>query len=951
MKIDSLSRREPNLGKGYRMNAGRRWRRVIIIAAILGGCAIHGAITAAPIPVTSVTKDATGVTFAMSPGSMRIDVCTDGIIRVRYSQQNTVPVDNNMSFLVTKTWPAVSFTQTETTSDVSIVTPKVQVKVDKSTGALTFLDAGGTTVLQETTTGGKSLTPATINGESTNTCEQIFDSPADEGIYGLGSFHDGIINYHGIPQYLYQTNTHISIPMIVSSKGYGILWANASRTYFNQPGQRITGGQYTTTAAGDYVFLAVDGPLQQDLSITVDGKLVNRLSNTWHSGSVAGKVNLTANKSVSVSVVGSGASCYGGPLKNETKFTSRAGQTIDYYFFYGPSPDEAIAGYRLATGAASLFSKGIYGFIQCRERYSSQTEILDNASQFRSKKIPVDVIVQDWNYWGSNGWGSMMFDQAAYPNPTQMIQTLHQQNFKYMISVWSNPQGGAVNNALTSQNLKIPGSPFYDAFNPTARSVYWSYMKTNLFDIGTDAFWQDADEPEGLNLENCKVNFGSGQVGGKTYANAYPMFVCKTVYDGCRSANPAKRVCVKSRSAFAGTQRLGSFCWNGDIGGNWDWYQRSVRAGLNFCMAGMPYWTTDIGGFFRPGSGQFTDAGYNELLTRWIQYGAFCPMFRIHGYQTNTEIWRYTTATLNAFMIYDNLRYRLLPYIYSLAGMVTLNGYTMMRGLVMDFWTDEKVLNVADQFMFGPAILVNPIMSAGATSRNVYLPSGATWFNFWTGQTTAAGGQSTSARAPRDTIPLFVRAGSIIPMGPYLQYATEKKADTIELRVYPGANGSFTMYEDEGDNYNYETGKYSTIPITYVDNPKTVNFGQRTGSFTGMDQKKVFNIVYVSSNHGTGVGITTSPDQQIVYDGTPVVGVLPARFSAAAMLPPDCTVRSTGCKIALPRAFSGKTKAITVYDCSGRLLQKAVVKKNMIDVRKDLGLPAGVYIVKARAIR
>jgi alpha-D-xyloside xylohydrolase len=589
------------------MNMRTGLGKATVIVTLLGVCGFQGALLAAAIPVTSVTKDATGVTFAMTPGAMRIDVCADGIIRVRYSQQNTIPVDNNMSFLVTKEWSAVGFTQTETASDISIVTSKVQIKVNKSTGALTFLDAGGATVLQETSMGGKSLKPATINGESTYTCEQIFDSPADEGIYGLGSFHDGIINYHGIPQYLYQTNTHISIPTIISSKGYGILWANASRTYFNLPGQKISGGQFTTTTAGDYVFLAVDGPLQTDLSITVDGTLVNKLSNTWHSGSLAGKINLGANKSVAVSVVGTGASCYGGPLQNATKFTSRSGQTIDYYFFYGPAPDEVIAGYRCATGAASLFSKGTYGFIQCRERYSSQTEILDNASQFRSKKIPVDVIVQDWNYWGSNGWGSMMFDQTAYPNPTQMIQTLHQQNYKYMISVWSNPQGGAVSTALSNQGLKIPGTVFYDAFNPTGRSVYWSYMKTNLLDIGTDAFWQDADEPEGVNLENCKVNFGSGQVGGKTYANAYGMFVCKTVYDGWRSANPAKRVCIKSRSAFAGTQRLGTLCWNGDINGNWDWYQRSVQAGLNFSMAGMPYWTTDIGGFFRPGSGQFTD--------------------------------------------------------------------------------------------------------------------------------------------------------------------------------------------------------------------------------------------------------------------------------------------------------------------------------------------------------
>jgi alpha-D-xyloside xylohydrolase len=938
------------------MKVRKSRQSMMITRVIFGVCALYGMLSAAAIPVTSVTKDASGVTFGMTPGSMRIDVCTDGIIRVRYCLQSTVPVDNNMSFLVPKTWSPVSFTQTETASDVTIATSKVQVKVNKSTGALTFLNAAGTTVLQETAAGGKSLTATTVNGENTYTCEQIFDSPADEGIYGLGSMHDGFINWHGMPEYLQQLNTHISIPMILSSKGYGILWASASRTYFNMPAQRINlsngSGQFTTTTAGDYVFLALDGPLQQEIRITVNGTVVNSLVNTWHSASLAGKIRLNANATVNVSLTG-GGSLYGGPLKNETKFTSRAGQTVDYYFFYGPTPDEAIAGYRLATGAASMFSKATYGFIQCRERYSSQAEILDNAYQFRNRKIPVDIIVQDWNYWGSNGWGSMMFDQGAYPNPRAMIDSLHKLNLGYMLSVWSNPQGGAVSTAL--QNYKISGTSFYDAFNPNARSIYWQYMNSNLFSLGIDAFWQDADEPEigqNQNLETRQVNFGSGAVGGKLYTNAYPLFVSKTVYDGWRSTNSTKRVCVLSRSAFAGSQRFGTMCWNGDIAGIYDWFQRSIRAGLNFGMAGMPYWTTDIGGFFRSGSGQYTDATYNEMLTRWVQYGAFCPMFRIHGYQSQTEIWRYTSATLNAFMLYDNLRYRMLPYIYSLAGMVNLRGSTIMRGLVMDFWTDANVLDIGDQFMFGPAILVNPITSPGVTSRNVYLPSGTSWVNFWTGQATT-GGQSVSARAQRDTIPLFVRAGSIIPLGPEMLYANQKKADTIELRAYPGANGSFTMYEDEGDNYNYETGKYALIPITYIDNPKNVIIGDRTGSFTNMDQKKVFNVVYVSSNHGTGEGKTATPDCQIIYTGTQTscVPVSVAQQARHSIVSNDVSLRVVGDMFVLPYNLSEKTKEIAVYDCSGRLLHKSAARKNTIDVRKDFGLPAGVYIVKVKAIQ
>ena len=935
------------------MNSTRIWINVLFVVAIIGSVELN----AAAIPVQSVIKDGSGVTCTMTPGVLRLDVCTDDIIRVRYTGQNSMPVDENMDFLVPTEWSAVAFTQTETDDAVTVATSKVTVNVNKATGAVTFLDAGGAKVLEEVAGGGKSLKATTVNGQNTFICEQIFESPADEGIYGLGSAHDGIMNYHGRPQYLHQANTNISIPMIISSKGYGILWANASRTYFNLPEERINlsngGGNFTTTEAGDYVFLAVDCPNQGDISMSVDGSVANGLFNLWHALGISAKKTLSANKKVNVSVSSnSGTALYGGLLQNKTKFTSRSGQTIDYYYFYGPSPDTIIAGYREATGTASMFSKGTYGFIQCRERYSSQTEILDNASQFRSKKIPVDIIVQDWNYW-TGGWNSMEFDRGAYPNPQQMISTLHDQHFGYMISVWSKTDGGsAVDNALSP--YKIPGTIFFDAYNPQARSVYWSNMNTRLFNLGVDAFWQDADEPEGVDLERTTVNFGSGAIGGKDYANAYGMFVSKTVYEGWRSTNSTKRVCIKGRSAFAGTQRFGTFCWNGDINGNWDWYQRSVQAGLNFCMAGMPYWTTDIGGFFRPGSGQYNDGGFNELLTRWIQYGAFCPMFRIHGYQTQTEIWRYQQTTQNAFMIYDNLRYRLLPYIYSQAGMVTQRGGTLMRGLVMDFRSDPKVLDINDQFMFGPAILVNPVMSAGKTSREVYLPSGTTWYDFWNGKSTT-GGQSVTARAPRDTIPLYVRAGSIIPMGPFLQYANEKKTDTIELRVYTGADGSFTLYEDEGDNYNYEKGDFATIPITYDDKSQNVIIGKRSGSFSGMDEKKVFNIVFVGEMKGTGVERVAKPDTQLVYIGEQVsnkeiVGVLPG-VKSTGISRTRLTMRVAGEQFNLPVAFDGKRSNVAVYDCSGRLLRQKTVQKQMVDLRKDFLLPSGFYIVKAHAIK
>jgi alpha-D-xyloside xylohydrolase len=916
---------------------------------MFGGLILCNLVFAAPTPVTSVTKDDSGVSFAMTPGAMRIDVCTESILRVRYSTQSTIPNDANMNFLVEKRWTNVAFTQDQTDAEYTITTSKVQVKVNKTTGAVSFYDAGGTAVLQELTTGGKSITPATINGQSTNTCEQAWQSPEDEAIYGLGSFHDGIINYRGIPEYLDQNNTHISIPVIISSKGYGILWANASRTFFNKPEKQITtsgSGQFTTTEAGEYVFMTLGGP-QGTYNLNVNGTVLNSFSSQWHGDCMGGKITLPANTAVSVTSQ-SGVTIWGGKLQNETKFTSRSGQTIDYYFLYGPTPDEVIAGYRLTTGTATLLPRRNYGFIQCKAQYGSQKEILDAAYQFRNRKIPVDVIVQDWQYWTGSNWGSMEFDPARYNNPKQMIDSLHKLNYLYMISCWSKVSGSsALNTAL--QPYKISGTDFYDAFNPAARSKYWEHMNNNLFSIGTDAFWQDSDEPEELNLESKNVNFGSGAVGAMTYANAYPLFVCKTVADGWRSTNSPKRVSILSRSAFPGCQRYGAMCWNGDIGSDWSWFQKSVRAGLNFCMTGMPYWSTDIGGFFRPGNDQ-TDAGFNELLSRWIAYGAFCPLFRIHGYNSHTEIWNYTTAAQNTLMIYDNLRYRLFPYIYSLAGMVNRNGYTMMRGLVMDFQKDTKVFNIGDQFMFGPAFLVNPVLSAGANSRSVYLPTGTTWYNFWTGEA-QTGGQTISARAPRDTIPLFVRAGSIIPMGPFLQHSSEKKADTIELRVYPGANGSFTIYEDEGDNNNYENGKYSLIPISYIDNQKKVVMGQRIGSFTGMDQKKVFRVVFVGNNHGTGVGVTTTADTQIVYNGDGVSIANIRTVVVNTIAPKAFTKTVIGNIIALPVTFSGEMKNIAVYDCSGKLLRSLNVKKNVFDLRKDFNLPTGMYIVKAHVLK
>jgi alpha-D-xyloside xylohydrolase len=372
-------------------------------------------------------------------------------------------------------------------------------------------------------------------------------------------------------------------------------------------------------------------------------------------------------------------------------------------------------------------------------------------------------------------------------------------------------------------------------------------------------------------------------------------------------------------------------------------------------MTGMPYWTTDIGGFFRP-SNQYTDAGYRELLTRWIEYGAFCPIFRIHGYQSQTEIWRYGSTVQNNFLLYDKLRYRLLPYVYSMAAMVYNSGYTMMRGLAMDFQNDAAALKIGDQFMFGPAFMVSPVTSQGATSRSVYLPAG-TWYDFWTGvSVTYASGTNVNASAPLNRIPLYMRAGSIVPMGPELQYAAQKQADTIELRVYRGANGSFTLYEDQGDNYTYQSGSYATIPLTYNDATGKITIGGRSGSFPGMLTNRVFLVVFVSSGHGVDEPKTANPDCIVNYSGVgvtacPATGACNQCSLQKGMNPAPMTMKTAQSRIALSPEFSGKVKEIALYDISGHLLRKVVTRRQSVDTRRDFGLPAGVYIVKVRVVR
>lgn len=559
----------------------------------------------------------------------------------------------------------------------------------------------------------------------------------------------------------------------------------------------------------------------------------------------------------------------------QVTWTSEAADTIDYTVFYGPSLDRVIAEYRHATGEAPLIPKWALGLWQSKERYSTQQELLDVAQGYRSRQEPLDNIVQDWFYWDPHPWGSHEFDAKRYPDPAAAIKTLHDQDHVHiMISVWGKfdpdkPNDPDANyNELNAKGLLYPTSVrgpdrFYDAFSPEARAIYWRQMRDALFTKGFDAWWLDASEPE-VNMQAFRRTETAAGLGARVL-NAWPLMHTMGVSEGQRRDAPNKRVFILTRSAYAGQQRTGAATWSGDITASWDVFARQIPAGLNFCLSGIPYWTTDIGGFFVPSNtypGGSSNPAYRELFTRWFEYGAFCPLFRVHGTDTSKELWRFGPDTEKTLVQYDKLRYRLMPYIYSEAWQVTHNGGTIMRALVMDFPSDATACKVRDEFLFGPSILVCPVIQPNAVTRSVYLPAGTGWTDYWTGKH-ERGGQTITADAPIDKMPLFIRDGAIIPFGPEIQYVAEKPADPIDIRVYPGSDSTFTIYEDEGDNTNYLQGRYATIPITWNEQKKMLTVGPRIGSFPGMLESRTFTVV--KANQGTAGA--PSAATTIIYNG------------------------------------------------------------------------------------
>ena len=578
--------------------------------------------------------------------------------------------------------------------------------------------------------------------------------------------------------------------------------------------------------------------------------------------------------------------------KNHFMLQSESADNIDYYFVYGKKADDIISGYRQLTGKAPIVPMWALGFWQSRERYKTQQEVVSTVKEFRDRQIPIDNIVLDWQYWKPDQWGSQQFDSSRFPDPVGMIDSLHHlYHSNIMVSVWPKFYKGIANydlmnnkGFLLTRNIEENRkdwlgyvSTFYDAFNPEAGKVFWNLVYNNLYRKGVDAFWMDAPEPDihsNLAIEQRKELMFPNALGSATkYFNAYPLVNAKAVYEGQRSVAPNKRIFTLTRSAYAGSQRYAAAVWSGDIGSRWHDMKNQISAGVNFSMSGIPYWTMDAGGFaveHRYENAKGDDLKeWKELLTRWYQFGAFCPLFRVHGQFPYREIFNVSSPGDDAYesmLYYDQLRYRLLPYIYSMAAKSYLDDYTIMRGLIMDFPNDKNVIDINDEYLFGNSFLINPVYERNAVSRKVYLPSGDGWYNLYNGRY-FEGGQTINADAPYQRMPVFVKEGSIIPFGPALQYTGEKKPDTISLFIYTGKNASFTLYEDDGATYNYERGKYATITFNYNEAAKELIIQKRQGDFPGMLRKRIFNIYWIKRNRPVALSFHEKYDGHILYDG------------------------------------------------------------------------------------
>lgn len=776
-----------------------------------------------------------------SRGWMGLTPYSAGAVRIRYRLDSNF--SQKESLIVHCQQPdGVEFKVEESPEGLIFSTAKIRILINRETLAFTYLDSNGNYLTREPARGGKTLEPidvlisdftqATVIGvESVDGLrfrveneKRVVDRQAyhtklefewaeGEALYGLGSHEEGMFNLRGQHQYLYQQNMKVAVPVLVSTRGYGVLLDSCSLVTFHDD------------AFGSYLWTDVDDEL-------------------------------------------------------------------DYYFLYGPELDQIVHEVRTLTGKAPMFPKWVFGYIQSKERYESQDELLSVVREYRQRKLPLDCIVLDWKSWPGNLWGQKTLDPSRFPDPCKMTAELHALHTRLMISIWPVMRPGGQNWQEIHDNGFLLGDlATYNAFDPKARDCYWNQARDGLFSKGIDAWWCDCTEPFEADWhgsvkpepeERLRINTEEAKrFLDPEFINAYSLVHSEGIYSGQRAVCADKRVVNLTRSAIIGQQRYATITWSGDVSATWETLKHQIPAALNFCVTGLPYWTVDVGGFFvknRPDlwfwRGNFeegvADLGYRELYVRWFQWATFLPVLRSHGTDTPREIWRFGEpgdSFYEALTKFLNLRYRLLPYIYSMAGWVTLFDYTMLRLLAFDFREDPQVYDLKDQYMFGPALLIAPIThpmiyGPGSTplegisqNRSVYLPNGYDWYDFWTGQR-FSGGQTIQAPAPIDRIPVYVRAGSILPMGPSQQYVDEKTNAPLELHIYAGHDGGFLLYEDEDDSYNYEHGAYCIIPLHWNDNLKCLTIGRWEGSYPGMISQCEFEITLHE-------GQTAGGDEQI----------------------------------------------------------------------------------------
>jgi len=894
--------------------------------------------------------------------TIRLIVVSDKIIHISASAGDRISHVRSLMSIIKPLDLKCDFKVENDSNEARLRTKQLVVKISLKTGEVVFTDTTGKTILAEKQGGGKTYEPVILDDKELFKIRQEFETTPEEALYGLGENQNGITNIKGKDLDLTQVNTIAVVPFLVSTKGYGILWDNNSRTKFgdardykqlsslklysqdNKEGgltavyanidkpekifsKRIESEidyhyvsdlkKFPTGYRKDSSLVQWTGSIESDTSgihkfiyfaggyskVWLDGKLVvDKWRQSWNPTSTKLFLDMVKGKKYSLKIEWkptSGESFislkYLPPLdqneQNEISFSSETGKQIEYYFMYGKNMDDVISGYRTVTGKANLLPKWAMGFWQSRERYKTQDELLGVAREYRKRNIPIDNIVLDWFYWKEDKWGDQEFDSARFPNPTAMIKELHEQlNMHIMISVWpkfyvssKNFEVMDKNGWLYKKNVDNKQkdwvghvSTFYDAYNPEARKYFWDQMNQKLFSKGIDAWWLDASEPDinsNISPEERKSLMGPTFLGSSTrFFNSYSLMNAKGVYEGQRKANPDQRVFILTRSAFAGIQRFSAATWSGDIATRWHDMKDQIACGLNFSISGTPYWTMDIGGFSIENR-YYNLTGENlnewqEIMTRWYQFGAFCPLFRAHGQFPFREIYNIAgtnKAIYDALVSCDKLRYKLMPYIYSLAGSTYQNDYTIMRALAMDFTSDPKVYDINDQFMFGPSILVNPVCEYKARSRSLYLPSNTNWYDLNSGKF-YSGGQIINATAPISNIPVYVKEGSIVPAGPDIQYAMEK-SDPITLFIYMGKDGQFNLYEDEGINYDYEKGAFSNILFTYNEASKTLKIGKREGMFAGMLANRTFQIVWISKNKPKALNGDVKPDKTIIYKG------------------------------------------------------------------------------------